>query len=98
MTSEVLDFARVGILFVLQQDSVADASTAQAALQTFLSSTSATIASASNVTLSAGNSIDLVNFRVDAGTGLVGSKNIATSKRALEEAAEAGLWDRDWMQ
>ncbi|KAI3394771.1 hypothetical protein diail_2240 [Diaporthe ilicicola] len=97
VTNDVLDFARVGILFVLQQDSVADASTAQTALQTFLSSSSATIASASNVTLSPGNSIDLVNFRVDAGTGVVGSKNTATTKRALEEAAEAELWDRDWM-
>ncbi|KAL1866506.1 hypothetical protein Daus18300_006741 [Diaporthe australafricana] len=98
VTNDVLDFARVGILFVLQQDSVADASTAQTALQTFLTSSSATIASASNVTLSSGNSIDLVNFRVDAGTGLVGSRNTATTKRALEEAAEAELWDRDWMR
>lgn len=97
VTNDVLDFARVGILFVLQQDSVADASTAQAALQSFLSSTSATIASASNVTLSAGNSIDLVNFRVDAGTGLVGSRNSATLRRAFEEEAERELWDRDWM-
>lgn len=97
VTSEVLDFARVGILFVLQQDSVADASTAQTALQSFLSSSSATITSASNVTLSPGNSIDLVNFRVDAGTGLVGSRNSAMLRRAFEEAAEAELWDRDWM-
>lgn len=97
VTNEVLDFARVGILFVLQQDSVADASTAQTALQSFLSSSSATIASASNVTLSPGNSIDLVNFRVDAGTGLVGSRNSAMLRRAFEEAAEKELWDRDWM-
>lgn len=97
VTNDVLDFARVGILFVLQQDSVADASTAQTALQSFLSSSSATIASASNVTLSPGNSIDLVNFRVDAGTGLVGARNSATLRRAFEEEAERELWDRDWM-
>lgn len=97
VTNEVLDFARVGILFVLQQDSVADASTAQTALQSFLSSSSATITSASNVTLSPGNSIDLVNFRVDAGTGLVGSRNSATVRRAFEEEMERELWDRDWM-
>lgn len=97
MTNEVLDFARVGILFVLQQDSVADASTAQTALQAFLSSSSSTIAGASNVTLGPGNSIDLVNFRVDAGTGLVGSRNSAMLRRAFEEAAEKELWDRDWM-
>lgn len=97
VTNEVLDFARVGILFVLQQDSVTDASTAQTALQSFLSSSSATIASASNVTLGPGNSIDLVNFRVDAGTGLVGSRNSAVLRRAFEEAAEKEIWDRDWM-
>lgn len=97
VTNDVLDFARVGVLFVLQQDSVADASTAQTALQSFLSSSSATIASASNVTLGTGNSIDLVNFRVDAGTGLVGSRNSATLRRAFEEEAERELWDRDWM-
>ncbi|ROW13898.1 hypothetical protein VPNG_03616 [Cytospora leucostoma] len=94
-TDEVLDFARVGVLFILQQDTLADATTAQSTLQMFLASTSTTIASASNISLSAGASIDLVNFHIDAGTGLVGSMPATSPKRAFEDA-ELDLWDRNW--
>lgn len=94
-TDEVLDFARVGVLFILQQGTLADATTAQSTLQMFFASTSTTIASASNITLSAGASIDLVNFHIDAGTGLVGSMPAASSKRAFEDTV-LDLWDRNW--
>lgn len=94
VTQEVLDFARVGVLFVLQQDSLNEATTAQSTLQTFFASsiTSLTLAAASNVSLSNGNSIDFVNFHIDAGTGLVGGL-VTSTKRSMEGVA-LDLWDR----
>ncbi|KAJ4386533.1 hypothetical protein N0V93_009430 [Gnomoniopsis smithogilvyi] len=85
VSQDALDFARVGVLLILQQDSLSEATTAQSSLQTFFTSaaTGATIAAASNISLSNGNSIDLVNFKVDAGTGLVGSL-VTSTKRDLE--------------
>ncbi|KAJ4418595.1 hypothetical protein N0V82_005481 [Gnomoniopsis sp. IMI 355080] len=93
VSQNALDFARVGVLLVLQQDSLSEATTAQSSLQTFFSSaaTGATIAAASNVSLSNGNSIDLVNFKIDAGAGLVGSL-VTSTKRELEEGMSFDLW------
>lgn len=94
-TEEVLDFARVGVLYILQEDTLDDATTAQSTLQMFFASTTTTIHSASNISLSSGSSIDLVNFRIDTGMGPVGSMSSTSSKRALGEAA-VDLWDRHW--
>ncbi|ROV95464.1 hypothetical protein VMCG_08458 [Cytospora schulzeri] len=93
-SEEVLDFARVGVLYILEKDTLDDATTAQSMLQMFFASTTTTITSASNISLSAGNSIDLVNFHIDAGMGLVGSMPATSSKRELEE--DVKLWDRHW--
>lgn len=93
-TSEVLDFARVGVLYILQQDTLDDATTAQSTLQMFFSEDTTTVSSASNISLSSGYSIDLVNFHIDVGAGLVGSSS-TTSKRAFEET-EPDLWARTW--
>lgn len=89
VTEQVLDFARVGVLFVLQQDSLDEATIAQTNLQSFFSSGAMglTMAAAANVSLSHGNSIDLINFRVDAGTGLVGGATSATRREVVD------LWD-----
>lgn len=92
-TEEALDFARVGVLFVLQQDTLSEASTAQSTLQTFFGSTTNTVAQASNISLSNGNSIDLVNFHIDAGTGLIGSKTTSTKRDV--GLMEVDLWGRD---
>lgn len=94
-TEEMLDFARVGVLYILQQDNLDEATTAQSTLQMFFSSTSTTISSASNISLSAGNSIDLVNFHIDAGMGLVGSMPSTSSKREIREPID--LWSRQWI-
>lgn len=93
ITQESLDFARVGVLFVLQQDTLGDASTAQSTLQTFFGSSSNTVAQASNISLSNGNSIDLVNFHVDAGTGLIGSKTTSTKREV--GLMEVDLWGQN---
>ncbi|KAL2198651.1 hypothetical protein P885DRAFT_67811 [Corynascus similis CBS 632.67] len=72
VTEEVLDFARVAVLYVLQEDSLADAETAQLGLQRFLSG-SRELDGARNVTVGGGRSVDLVRFAVDLGAGRGGN-------------------------
>ncbi|KAK3943188.1 hypothetical protein QBC46DRAFT_422431 [Diplogelasinospora grovesii] len=73
VTEQVLDFARVAVLFILQEETLDNAKTAQATLQRFFSSASpgsslspdgVSIDAARNVTLGNGNSVDLVRFTV----------------------------------
>lgn len=91
VTEEILDFARVAVLFILQEDSLKDAETAQNVLQRLFSTASVGMTSnsigvsidqAKNVTLGNGNSVDLVQFRVDSGGNLVGGKGSSTARRA----------------
>ncbi|PSR88563.1 hypothetical protein BD289DRAFT_366970 [Coniella lustricola] len=86
VTQEVLDFARVGVLYVLQQEALSNATIAQSAIENFLVSNGQTIAAASNISLSGGSSIDLVNFHIDVGAGLVG-------KLVTSTAGKRGLYD-----
>jgi hypothetical protein len=75
-------------LFILQEDSLKDAETAQNVLQRLFTTASAGMTSnsngvsidqASNVTLGNGNSVDLVQYRVDSGGNLVGGKGSLTT-------------------
>lgn len=84
-TDTVIDFCRVSVLFVLQEQGVNAGQNAQSDLQAFLTKTSTasngskiTQKEASNVTISNGGSIDLVDFRIDLGSGLVGGKGAKT--------------------
>ncbi|KAL2161304.1 hypothetical protein VTH06DRAFT_8524 [Thermothelomyces fergusii] len=88
VTEEVLDFARVAVLYVLQEDSLAEAETAQIRLQTFLSG-SLDLEAAKNVTLGGGRSVDLVGFTVDlgAGSGKVGGGSGSSADGGEEAAA-----------
>lgn len=88
VTEQVLDFARVAVLFILQEDSLADAEAAQNVLQTLFTKASAgtvsggnsvSIDQARNVTLGNGNSADLIHFRVDSGDNLVGGNGTSTA-------------------
>ncbi|MBE3044601.1 calcium-binding EGF-like domain-containing protein [Candidatus Bathyarchaeota archaeon] len=87
VNEEVLDFARVAVLFILQEDGVAEASRAQSVLERFFTDSEGksrpSADKAMNVDLGNGNAVDLVNFRVDAGTGVMGEGDNA--KRALDE-------------
>ncbi|KAI8951833.1 hypothetical protein F4801DRAFT_266537 [Xylaria longipes] len=72
----VVDFARIVVLFVLQEKSVDQASTAQNLLQEFFNSAgSETADQARNITIGDNNSVDLVDLFVDVGTGRVGGRN-----------------------
>ncbi|KAI0534067.1 hypothetical protein GGR58DRAFT_81101 [Xylaria digitata] len=77
VTDNVVDFARVAVLFVLQEKSVDEASVAQNLLQTFFKNadTDITPDQARNITIGDGNSVDLVNLLVDVGAGRVGGGN-----------------------
>jgi hypothetical protein len=76
VSEDVLDFSRVAVLAILQADSLADAITAQMALQKFFgdssssdgsSSSGISVDAARNVTVGDGKSVDLVDFTVDLG-------------------------------
>jgi hypothetical protein len=86
VTEEVLDFARVAVLFILQQDDLNSAEAAQGTLQSFFTSASegsqrkgagVSIDSARNVTVGGSNSVDLVSFRIDNGSLAVGGSGAA---------------------
>ncbi|RDW61357.1 hypothetical protein BP5796_11249 [Coleophoma crateriformis] len=81
VTQQVLDFSRVAVLYVLQQESVDNAISAQSALQSFLSLTSPSIAAAANLSIGNSNTINLNNFKIDVGNGTVGSNNVASRRR-----------------
>lgn len=86
VNEEILDFARVAVLFILQEDGINEASRAQSVLQRFFTSSDGrsrpSADEAMSIDLGNGNMIDLVNLRIDAGTGVTGDGNNA--KRALD--------------
>jgi hypothetical protein len=68
-TQQVQNFARVAVLFLLQEDDLTTASTAQTQLQTFFNKENVTDSDALNVTLGGGNSANLVDLSVQLGNG-----------------------------
>ncbi|KAI1206727.1 uncharacterized protein F4807DRAFT_463415 [Annulohypoxylon truncatum] len=82
VTEEIADFARVAVLYIFQEKTLADASTAQTSVQSFFSSVESdrnttsyvTTNQATNVTVGGGNTIDFVNLFVDVGAGRVGGR------------------------
>lgn len=82
VTEEIVDFARVAVLYIFQERTVSDAANAQSSIQSFLSnvgsgrntSSGVTQDQAKNVTVGGGSSIDFVNLFVDIGEGRVGGR------------------------
>lgn len=83
ITEQVLDFARVAVLFVLQQEDVNSAINAQSALQHVFSLEDLSNNVAANLSIGGGNTVDLVGFRVDLGNGSEGGLNSSVSRRAI---------------
>jgi len=83
ITEQILDFARVSVLFVLQQQQLDSAVTAQSQFQRFFSAQSITNNDARNISLGNANSANLIDFRIDLGEGSVGSYNSSLTKRGL---------------
>ncbi|KAM3475855.1 hypothetical protein MY5147_003520 [Beauveria neobassiana] len=81
VTDTVIDFCRVSVLFVLQEQDVNTAQDAQSDVQAFLTKITASDAvngpkttqkQASNITIGNGSSINLVDFHIDLGNGPLG--------------------------
>ncbi|EHK44394.1 hypothetical protein TRIATDRAFT_162546, partial [Trichoderma atroviride IMI 206040] len=81
VTQEVLDFARTAVLYVLQEDSIDAANTAQTELQQFFTQASqaitkygseVTVKQASSISIGGNRTVDLVDATVDIGQGPVG--------------------------
>ncbi|TVY19137.1 hypothetical protein LARI1_G004866 [Lachnellula arida] len=91
ITEDVLDFARVVVLYVLQQEQLENAESAQTALQRFfMESDTFTTNAAMNVSLGNGNTVNLLGFTVNVGNGTVGTKN--GSRRRRDVGRSANLW------
>ncbi|KAK4102142.1 hypothetical protein N658DRAFT_411683, partial [Parathielavia hyrcaniae] len=72
VTEDALDFARVAVLYILQEDGLVDAEAAQMALQTLFSASvtsgsGVSVEAARSVAVGDGRSVNLVDFVVDMG-------------------------------
>lgn len=80
VNKEVIDFARAAVLFIFQEETLSDAATAQASLQSFFTdvdsyndtSPGVTIDKAANLTIGGDNTVDLVNLFLDLGGNRIG--------------------------
>ncbi|TVY35818.1 hypothetical protein LOCC1_G008853 [Lachnellula occidentalis] len=91
VTEEVMDFARVVVLYVLQQEQLENAESAQTALQKFFSQPDTfTTNAAANVSLGSGNTVNLLAFTVNVGNGTLGTKNV--ERRNDVGRRSANLW------
>ncbi|RCI15738.1 hypothetical protein L249_2912 [Ophiocordyceps polyrhachis-furcata BCC 54312] len=81
VNDQVREFARVAVLFILQEENTDAAKTAQTTLEQFLSRTDTTIQQASDVDVGGRNRVNLVKFTVDFGQGPVGGENASPSSR-----------------
>ncbi|KEY68721.1 hypothetical protein S7711_00594 [Stachybotrys chartarum IBT 7711] len=94
ISQEILDFARVSVLFVLQQETADDAVTAQTSLQRFFTRVSqrrfgdnTALDDASNLNIGGDNFIDLISLTINLGNGPVGRTN---GKRAVNIPISVG--------
>lgn len=90
VAEKTLDFARVVVLFVLQETTLDAAESAQVTLQRFFADAGGArgnggggvdIDSARNVTLGDGNSVDLVNLVVHTASGARGGRGTASARK-----------------
>ncbi|KAH8601806.1 hypothetical protein B0O99DRAFT_588984 [Bisporella sp. PMI_857] len=91
VTETVLDFAKVAVLYVLQELSLEDASDAQTSFQRFFNSNQlSTNQVARNFSLGGTSTVNLINFKIDIGSGLVGSIN---NTLVINRRRQVCLWD-----
>jgi len=95
VTEEVLDFARVAILYVLQEENLANAEQAQLNMQTFFTKASkgatggsdnsagVTVNEARDLDVGDDNTVNLADFTIDVGgeDGTVGGRPASSSSR-----------------
>ena len=85
ITEETLDFARVAVLYILQEQNFNNAVAAQSAMQTFFNGIfdGRGNQQAANVDMKNGNTVNFVNLSINVGSGNVGGKgySVWVSKR-----------------
>jgi hypothetical protein len=92
----VLDFSRVAVLFVLQQEDIDNAVTAQSKLQQKFGD-GLTVGDARNLSIGVGpggNTIDLVDYRLNLGNGTSeGGLNSTLTRRVIfGRSGNGNLW------
>lgn len=75
ITSEALDFARVAVLFILQQENVNAAVSAQGSFEGFFSQKTISNSSATSITVGNGNVVNLSAFSLKIANGTTFGKN-----------------------
>lgn len=83
-TTQTINFARVAVLFVLQQENLDAAVAAQSSLQKFFNTESSTYAGAQKVALGGANFADLINLSVNLGNGTVGGSGSTSTRKRRE--------------
>ncbi|KAI9050325.1 hypothetical protein LZ554_005492 [Drepanopeziza brunnea f. sp. 'monogermtubi'] len=83
ITEESLDFARVAVLYVLQEGTVDDAIAAQVALNAFFRPASYTNLAARNISVGGVRVVNLLEYSVNVGAGDVGSRPSGRAARPL---------------
>lgn len=87
VTEEVLDFARVAVLYVLQEENIDSAGTAQTKLQAFFSNADSkagvTKSQATNVQIGGDNSINFIAYTMNIGKGAIGGKVVKRDLKAM---------------
>ncbi|KAI6783045.1 uncharacterized protein J7T54_002207 [Emericellopsis cladophorae] len=100
VTEEVLDFARVAVLYILQEAAASDAEAAQTSLQRFFSGGQAIPSAisqkdAQNVTVGAkDHTVNLVDFGIDLGDGVVGKASSSKSRRTIRRTSSRSSHSR----
>jgi len=90
ITQQVLDFARVAVLFVLQQEDIDNAVTAQSELQHVFALNELSNYAARNISIGGGNTVDLTALSINLGNGTVGSNGTVSKRSVLGRSV--GLW------
>lgn len=98
VTEQVLDFARVAVLYVLQEQGSSSAEKAQTELQTFFAlankvktGDSATTKDAASLRIGGSNTINLVDLNINIGAGTVGAGQATqASKRTVSATGATG--------
>ncbi|UPK91107.1 hypothetical protein LCI18_002042 [Fusarium solani-melongenae] len=84
VTEDVLDFARVAVLYVLQEEDSESAQEAQSAIGRFLArahkDSGVATKTAESIKLGGNNTVDLLRFKIDLGSGAIGGN----AKRDVE--------------
>ena len=83
INQQVLDFARVVVLFVLQQEDIDSAVEAQSELQHVFSLDDLSNEAAKNLSIGGGNTVDLVKYRLNLGNGTEGGLSGTLSRRGM---------------